>query len=423
MRHRSAQAWESDLGRRPGQIPGWQHGILDARLMPMTEGQPRLGVREPTARLLWEACRRRTDPDAIERAITAGADAAAAAVAAVDHRVGPLLWRALQAAGAADALGDARSWLGAIAEVHHMEAQLLLPRAVSLALRPLTDAGLEPVVLKGPVVAARYPQPGLRPMDDIDLLLPRDQHVRALSLLGDAGWQVARPARRDLYDTMLTHADLPSLALELHYALETSVHRVNSLDALALWERRQPVECMGARAFALPLPEELVVLAAHAGKPHHNFSRLVWIADLAMLVGHATETGAGADWEAVRATADAGDCATVVAVALESARHAGVDAPRALFPMPPARRRARILRRVTDASWPLDTSGTTGTQLQYALTDDRWLRARILVVLLGSGYGIGRRMRRSVAAPRRALARARDRWVPARRPSTPSAPE
>ena len=54
-----------------------------------------------------------------------------------------------------------------------MEAVLLIPRALALAVRPLTDAGLEPVVFKGPAVAARYPKPGLRPMEDIDLLLPR----------------------------------------------------------------------------------------------------------------------------------------------------------------------------------------------------------------------------------------------------------
>ena len=30
------------------------------------------------------------------------------------------------------------------------------------------------------------------------------------------------------------------------------------------------------------------MLAAHAGKPYHRFVRLVWMADLAMIVGHDT---------------------------------------------------------------------------------------------------------------------------------------
>ena len=79
-----------------------------------------------------------------------------------------------------------------MADALRMEALLLIPRAVALAVRPLTEAGLEPLVFKGPAVAARYPEPGLRPMDDIDLLLPAADHRRALDALAGAGWQVAR---------------------------------------------------------------------------------------------------------------------------------------------------------------------------------------------------------------------------------------
>ncbi|HEY2202564.1 MAG TPA: HAMP domain-containing protein, partial [Solirubrobacteraceae bacterium] len=57
-----------------------------------------------------------------------------------------------------------RDRLEAAADTFRMEALLLIPRATALAIRPLTDAGLEPVVLKGPAVASRYPEPGLRPM-------------------------------------------------------------------------------------------------------------------------------------------------------------------------------------------------------------------------------------------------------------------
>ena len=159
-------------------------------------------VTEATATLLWEACRRDPDPDAVRRALTGGADIGRAVSAAADHRVGPLLWRALDAAGALDALGSQRAVLGGMADAFRMEALLLLPRAVALAVRPLTDGGLEPLVFKGPAVAARYPAPGLRPMEDIDLLLPRRDHRRALAALGEAGWTVARAGGGDHYDTV-----------------------------------------------------------------------------------------------------------------------------------------------------------------------------------------------------------------------------
>ena len=240
----------------------------------------------------------------------------------------------LGAADARAALGRHRAVLGGMADAFRMEAILLIPRAVALAVRPLTEAGLEPVVFKGPAVAARYPEPGLRPMEDIDLLLPRRDHQRALRALGEAGWRVVRAGGGDRYDTALAHDEVPSLFLELHYGLEGTSQRVTALDPGALWARRRPLACAGTPAFGLPLADELVVLAAHAGKPHHGFVRLMWIADLAMIVADAAERGDPVDWDRVRAVARDARCVTVVAAALALARRAGVEAPADLFPLP-----------------------------------------------------------------------------------------
>jgi hypothetical protein len=267
----------------------------------------------PTANLLWESCRRSVDRDAVRRTLDAGADPALAVEAATEHRIGPLLWRALDDAGAQDRLGADEPVLRGMADAFKMEALLLLPRAVATAIQPLTANGLEPVVIKGPAVASRYPAPGLRPMEDIDVLLPAVDHPRALGALQSAGWEIRRPSGSDLYDTALVHPDVPSLSLELHYGLEAPSQRVTALDVPALWERRRPIECAGTRAFGLPLDDELVVLAAHAGKPHHGFVRLVWIADFAMFVSDATTRGEPVDWDRVRRRAQANGCTTVVA--------------------------------------------------------------------------------------------------------------
>jgi hypothetical protein len=295
-----------------------------------------------------------------------------------------------------------------------MEALLLLPRAVSLALSPMTDGGLEPVVLKGPVVAERYPEPGLRPMEDIDVLLPRDQHPRALRLLDAAGWRVVRAARRDRYDTILRHREVPSLALELHYGLESAYERVTSLDASALWERRQPVKCMGTHAFALPLPEELVVLSAHAGKPYHGFSRLMWIADLAMIVGYCVEHGDAVDWERVESLAKSARCMTVVGTAFGLAAHIGVSPPSGRCTLPDRGWRASALSRLLDVTWPLSANDPANFHLRYALTDGWRRRTRLLI---GSGHGMGttQRLWWSVGAPAGALTR----WWDLRRGERP----
>jgi hypothetical protein len=358
---------------------------------------------EPTARLLWEACRPDTDPASVRRALAGGADVSLAVSAAEDHRISPLLWRALDEADALDELGADRAPLKGTADAFAMEALLLIPRAMQLAVGPLTAAALEPVVFKGPAVAARYPRPGLRPMEDIDLLLPRADHARALSALATAGWTVARAAEGDQYDTVLTHPEVPSLFLELHFGLETASQRVTALDPVTLWARRQPAVVAGAPAFVLPLDEELVVLAAHAGKPHHGFVRLVWIADIAMIVRAAESDGNPVDWERVRAVAGSTQCVTVVGAALAMARRAGVDAATGLFPLPTRGWRGAAMRQLLSESWPLTHLELPGYQLNYALTDDRVQRLKILLVLRGSGHGIGARVRRLSALPRRAL--------------------
>jgi hypothetical protein len=357
---------------------------------------------EPTATLLWEACRPDPDPAAVRRALAGGADVVLAVEAAEEHRIGPLLWRALEAADALDALGPGRAALGGSANAFAMEAMLLIPRAVGLAVRPLTEAGLEPVVFKGPAVAARYPKPGLRPMEDIDMLLPRADHARALSALRAAGWEVARDPNSDQYDTVLSHGEVPSLALELHYGLEAASLRVTRLDAGALWALRRPMDIAGTPAFVLPQAEELVVLAAHAGKPHHSFVRLMWVADLAMVVHDAAARGTPVDWREVRAVAGANRCLTVTSAALALARRAGVDAPADLFPLPTRGWRGAAMRQLLSVTWPLTHLELPGYHLSYALADEPAQRVKILLVLLASGHRIGDRMRQVTDRPRRA---------------------
>ena len=368
---------------------------------------PATTVTEQTATLLWEACRREPRADSVQRALAGGADIGWAVSAASEHRIGPLLWRALGAAGSLDALGPEGAALGGMADASRMEALLLLPRAVALAVQPLTDAGLEPVVFKGPAVAARYPEPGLRPMDDIDLLLPEADHRRALDALGHVGWQVARPAGRDTNATVLTHREMPSFFLEVHYALEGVSQRVTALDPGTLWAMRQPLECAGTSAFGLPPAEELVVLAAHAGGPHHRFVRLVWMADLAMIVGAAAPHGAGVDWDRVCAVAGAARCVNVVGAALEMAHRAGLDAPAGLFPLPAKGRRGDAMRRLLSVSWPLTNLELPGWQLRYALTDARAQRVKIYFAHFVRGHGIRARARRVAGLPLRAVPRPR----------------
>jgi hypothetical protein len=330
-----------------------------------------------TARLLWEACRRDIDADAVGRAIAAGADLDLAVTRSVDNRVAALLWRALHDAGLLEAVGGRKQVLEEIHDLQRFEGLLHIPHVLSLAMGPLCAAGLEPVVLKGPAVARCYPEPGLRPMDDIDLLLPWSHHERAVDALTGAGWGVIRPHGRDHYDTVLAHPEATPLLLELHYGLEAAHEMSTGLDPLELWRRRVPISCLGVEAFGLPVAEELVMLATHAAKPFHGFARLVWIADIAMVVGDACERGEPVDWAAVASLAQEAGCVTQVAAALRLAERVGVQSP-GFLSLPQRGWRASALATLFDETWPVARTEVSTFHLRYALVDSWTRRARLM---------------------------------------------
>lgn len=349
-----------------------------------TEGLPT--AADPSrwsARLLWSACYRRPRAETVNGAIQAGADMPLVVSSALRHRLAGLLWRALEGADALSTLGSLRPALAELVEIQRIRDQLLVPQALRLSLTPLVNSGLEPVVLRGPAVSRHYPEMGLRPFDDIDILLPRHAHARAVSVLREEGWELRRTPARDRYDSVLVHPGLAEIPLELHYGLDAWYERANSLRADDLWKARLPVELVGVPGFVLPLPEQLVMLCAHAAKPYHGFSRLIWIADLAMVLGAVDEAGGDVDWNKVQVLARQARCSTAVSAALALARFAGAALPPDVVALPDTGWRAVALHRLIDERWPLALD--VPIHLRFALAEGR---ARRLLLLLGYTHGM-----------------------------------
>jgi hypothetical protein len=155
------------------------------------------------------------------------------------------------------------------------------------------------------------------------------------------------------------------------------------------------------------------MLCAHAAKPFHTLSRMVWIADLAMVLGHQTETGPDVDWSAVQSVARAGRCTTAVAAVLTLARHAGVTVNPEAFPLPTRGWRASALGALADPCWPLAAQERPTFHLRYALTDGH---VRRLFLLFGSTHG--EPLARRAWWQARAVSQAAGRWRALRRGRT-----
>lgn len=151
-------------------------------------------------------------------------------------------------------------------------------------------AGLDGVVLKGPLFAERfYARPSTRSTSDLDLLVRAADLERAGAALEALGWRLAdgpdeaARARREKHHLHYAHPE--ALPLELHFRAYSGFGRVIPSEPLV--DRRARAPTGGFEALGVLAPEdELVFLAVHAGA--HRFVRLGWLYDLRLLVDAMT---------------------------------------------------------------------------------------------------------------------------------------
>jgi hypothetical protein len=349
----------------------------------VSRGRPANGsgdaaVRSATASLLWAACCPEPDLDGVARAQRDGADLDWAAHVALAQRVSPLLWWALQASGSVRAATGWSQRLRFDAMRWRLHALRLVPRALTASLAPLHAAGLEPVVMKGAALAERYLEPWLRPMDDIDLLLPADQQPEAIAVLRRENWRVVPKAGRH-HEVVLTHPGVPGLPVEVHRSLATWRDSSNRLSSTKMWQRRRPQFIAGLPGYGLDPEDELVFLAAHAAKPFHVFSRLLWTVDIAVAVRAADVAGRAIDWRRVGEVAAESRCQTALAVALTQASRLGTPSPDTVCRCPATGARRAALSNVLSPDWPvLERDDRVRNTLRYALVDSRLQQLTLL---------------------------------------------
>jgi len=345
-----------DTGTRPG-------GNADA-------------VASNTADLLWASCRPAPDLGAADTARAGGADLDWAAQVCVAQRLSPLLWRVVQGWGTE---GD--QWPDRLRDdTLRCKAQSLMvrPRLRSALLEPLAAAGVETMLIKGAALADRYPEPGLRPMDDVDVLVRSDQHRDAVDALHRAGWRATRRQGPE-YSASLAHPSMPGLPVDLHRELAVPSEAVFRFAASDLWEASRTVSVFGAPT-SVPSPEvELLLLATHAGKPYHNFDRLLWAVDAAVIIDAAARDGHPIDWDVLAGLTHRAAARSALAVLLTQAGRLGAASPAGLRHVAATGARRRALEPPLSQTWPLERMNQAARdRLTYAVIDDPRLRVRRL---------------------------------------------
>lgn len=252
----------------------------------------------------------------------AGLDPAPAAAAAwqswraavefddVDHgstRLLPLVYRNL---GAAAFDAEVAGRLKGLYRRSWSHNQLIFKRAAE-AIALLERAGIETLVIKGASLALlSYGDVGVRPMDDVDVLVPLERTTAAIDVLSAAGWKP-------------DHEDPPAWT-EVHHSLgfagpdrgELDLHWFSLWQPASdgeLWRASVPLELAGTTTRA-PCPADQLLLACVHGTPWSPLPPFRWVADAVTVIRSAGEK---LDWDRVVAEAERRRLTVAVAAALD----------------------------------------------------------------------------------------------------------
>lgn len=165
--------------------------------------------------------------------------------------------------------------------------------ALAGVLRALQDAGVETIVLKGAALALLcYRDPGVRPMKDLDVLVPPARRTEADDAVQRQGW---RP---------LAMVD-PDAIAERHYSAaggkELDIHhyllpydRYTGADD-SLWSAAVPLEIEGVVSRALAPADQLFHVLVH-GVAWNQVPQVRWVADAVTVIRSAATR---LDWDRV----------------------------------------------------------------------------------------------------------------------------
>jgi hypothetical protein len=226
--------------------------------------------------------------DAAVCADASPADWSATARLSFEHRVAPLLyWRLRNRWDEFHINATLRQELEAAYRGAVFEHQRVF-RGVEQALAALNKAQIPVISLKGVYLAAQvYAIPGLRPMTDIDFIVPSDRLDQAVQALSALGYR-SRPSAMIKADRQNLHA-LPQLEMpgyypiDLHWALVPATAPFH-IPVKEIWERAHPGLLNGQPILELACEDFLLHLCLHAAYLDYFSSGLRPYCDIAWTV-------------------------------------------------------------------------------------------------------------------------------------------
>jgi len=185
---------------------------------------------------------------------------------AFSHGLAPLLYRRLKSASRQTSV-PADTWERLrLTYFANASRNMRLYRGLGPVLQCLRSSGIRVIVLKGAYLAeAVYDNVALRPMCDVDLMVPRAESPRAHAVLLDMGGSC--PLFEDVELCCRRRRHLPpvvvrGLAIEIHWTIASPTGPVR-INAAGLWDRARRTTIAGVEVLALSPEDTLLHLCLH----------------------------------------------------------------------------------------------------------------------------------------------------------------
>ncbi len=207
-------------------------------------------------------------------------------------------------ATSADVPDDVRDRLFAVDRDSRARTQAMLASAVEL-LEALREAGVEAIPLKGAALAPLYyPDPGLRPLADLDLLVQRKDVAAGVEVMKQLGYVFySRSAEDEVYLRGIRKANVwaPDNVhpVEMHYTLREEYAGLAYELAPAVWSASRRQAYWGGAQARVPDPAILLHhVCAHATSDWLiQRGKVMQIGDVQRIAARMT----GEDWSAFAA--------------------------------------------------------------------------------------------------------------------------
>ena len=304
--------------------------------------------------------------------------------------VAPLVYQALFSMGNISLLPDkAQTFLRLAYASTQIQNQIIF-KELEVLSRLFSQENIALVALKGIAFALSiYPDAGLRPMGDIDLLVPKEKMALAIELVQSLGYQVAKPeislGLHDLlnHEVCLQKNAAHPLVVELHHSLVADKTYSYAVPVDWFWEQMEllhsPFSTVSFENLLKLKPEaQILYAAAHAILQHGEGSApLRWFYDVDSLVRHY-ETSI--DWKLL--------CSQVQTVEWGSALHRFLTRTIDYFDTPIPKRVMDTLANIPDQHLKLIIAKENNPRTRFDAEYQRLLslnvlgRARLVFALL-----------------------------------------